>query len=103
MALRSGRRAPDPMPDFDFRQPTPQFWRRGEPECCSMVHPLDAKYRLGTRPCSSDTPGMNRKPMHVALKSLAFAFALVCGHAAAEVLSDVSMLEAAAERGEVSA
>jgi TPR repeat protein len=46
---------------------------------------------------------MNSKPLQVTLIPLAFAFVLVCGHAAAEALSDVSILEAAAKRGEASA
>lgn len=41
--------------------------------------------------------------MQTALKSLAIAFVLVCGHAAAEELADVSALEAAAQRGDVPA
>lgn len=41
--------------------------------------------------------------MQIALKSVAFAFVLMCGHAAAEELpSDVSALEAGATRGDVS-
>jgi TPR repeat protein len=46
---------------------------------------------------------MNSKPLQVTPISLAFAFVLVCGHAGAEGVSDVSSLEAAAKRGEVSA
>ena len=46
---------------------------------------------------------MNSKPVQLALNSLVFACALICGHAAAEELGDQSALEAAARRGHVPA
>ena len=59
--------------------------------------------RFARGPRSSDSRRMNRKRVQLTLKSLAFAFALMCGHAAAEELADVSALEAAAKRGDVPA
>lgn len=47
--------------------------------------------------------GMLGKPVQVTLISLAIAFVFGCGPAAAQTLIDMSVLEAAAERGEVSA
>ena len=46
---------------------------------------------------------MKKKPMQMALKTMAFAFVLASAHAAAQEARDVSALEAAAKRGDVSA
>ena len=46
---------------------------------------------------------MNGRQVQLTLTSLAFAFVLLCGHAAAEGFGDQSALEAAAKRGDVPA
>src|SRR6185295_120475 len=59
--------------------------------------------RFACGPRSSDSRGINSKRVQVAMNSLALSFALMCCHAAAAELSDLSALEAAATRGDVPA
>ena len=63
---------------------------------------LYTKHTLRAR-AAAISQRMNSKQLQLTLNSLAFAFTLMFGHAAAEELGDLSALEAAARRGDVPA